>query len=132
MYALSILQPYADAIITGPKRCENRYWYTKFRGPLLIHAGKSRRELDSEDDHSRLVFGAIIGQVQVTDCVTVEQYIAKYGQDPWTCWGPYCIRTATPIAFKNPIPYKGQLGIFEIDAATAALVEKELAHAHRA
>ena len=41
MYALSIHQPWAWAILNVGKNVENRRWRTRYRGPLLIHAGKS-------------------------------------------------------------------------------------------
>jgi hypothetical protein len=40
MKALSILQPWAFAIIHLGKDIENRTWVTGFRGRFLIHAGK--------------------------------------------------------------------------------------------
>ena len=39
MKALTIRQPWADAIVHGTKRTENRTWKTTHRGPVLIHAG---------------------------------------------------------------------------------------------
>ena len=42
MYALTIHQPWAWAIMAGIKRVENRTWRTSHRGPLVIHAGKHR------------------------------------------------------------------------------------------
>ena len=41
MKALSIKQPWAWAIIHAGKNVENRTWATSYRGPLLIHAGKT-------------------------------------------------------------------------------------------
>ncbi len=41
MRALTIRQPWAWAITCGLKRVENRTWSTNYRGPLLIHAGKT-------------------------------------------------------------------------------------------
>ena len=40
MKALTIKQPWATLIIQGDKRFEFRSWQTKYRGELLIHAGK--------------------------------------------------------------------------------------------
>ena len=45
--ALSILQPWPFAIFHMMKTCENRSWFTSYRGPLLIHAGQSTRLLES-------------------------------------------------------------------------------------
>jgi hypothetical protein len=38
--ALSIRQPWAHLIVAGIKQIENRTWTTRYRGPLLIHAGQ--------------------------------------------------------------------------------------------
>ncbi len=45
MKALSLWQPWASAIALGAKRIETRSWRTNYRGPLLIHAGKSNQYL---------------------------------------------------------------------------------------
>jgi activating signal cointegrator 1 len=37
--ALTVRQPWAQAIALGAKRWETRKWETDYRGPLLIHAG---------------------------------------------------------------------------------------------
>jgi len=39
MIALSVRQPWAWLLLNG-KDIENRDWYTKYRGPLAIHASK--------------------------------------------------------------------------------------------
>ncbi len=39
MRALSIRQPWADAIMAGWKLVENRTWDTAFRGDLAVHTG---------------------------------------------------------------------------------------------
>jgi len=47
--ALTIRQPWASLIALGVKTIETRGWSTAYRGPLVIHAGKSTdtwRELD--------------------------------------------------------------------------------------
>lgn len=41
MKALTVLQPYAGLIRTGAKMYETRGWDSKYRGKLLIHAGKT-------------------------------------------------------------------------------------------
>lgn len=40
MKSLSIKQPWADQIARGLKTIETRTWSTRYRGDLLIHAGK--------------------------------------------------------------------------------------------
>ncbi|MBL8866467.1 MAG: ASCH domain-containing protein, partial [Planctomycetia bacterium] len=48
MLALSIHQPWAHAILHFGKSVENRTWSTSYRGPLLIHAAKSRASYDRQ------------------------------------------------------------------------------------
>lgn len=40
MKAITIKQPWATLIAVGEKKYETRSWFTHFRGPLAIHAGK--------------------------------------------------------------------------------------------
>mgnify|MGYP001351714337 CR=1 FL=1 len=38
--ALTVYEPWASLIALGEKKIETRGWYTKYRGPLAIHAAK--------------------------------------------------------------------------------------------
>lgn len=42
MKALTIYQPWASFVACGIKRYETRSWATTYRGPIAIHAGKTR------------------------------------------------------------------------------------------
>jgi hypothetical protein len=55
MIALSIRQPWAQAILTLGKCIENRKWDTEFRGRFLIHAGKSAGTLTEFSDDCEAV-----------------------------------------------------------------------------
>jgi hypothetical protein len=48
MKARSVCQPWAWAIVHGVKMVENRWRRTNFRGPLVIHASRSRRYLEED------------------------------------------------------------------------------------
>lgn len=118
MKALSIQQPWAWLIANDFKDIENRSWSTKFRGEFLIHAGK---KFDKESyeyikethpeikmpeiEYLKLETGGIIGMAEIRDCVSKSN-------SKWFC-GEYgfVIKNAHPINF---IPYKGQLGFFEV------------------
>ena len=99
MKALTVLQPWAWAIIHGPKRIENRTWRTNYRGPLAIHAGLSRRMLCVTLNNGMivpedaLVFGALLGVVDLVDCVS----LADAPPDPFA-EGPYCWLLENPPA----------------------------------
>ena len=107
MKALTILQPWAWAIIHGPKRIENRSWRTHHRGPLLIHAGKSRARLctqlnDGTPVPRDLVFRAFLGMVDVVDCIPV----AEAGDDPFA-EGPWCWILRNPRPLRETVPFRG-------------------------
>ena len=116
MRALSVAQPWAWAIIHGPKRIENRTWSTNYRGPLLIHASKSRQWLDSANEDELpgrpadgdFVYGAIIGVVELLDCVPVKQVAGQpFAEGPW-CWV-----LGNPRAIES-ITYRGQQNLFHV------------------
>jgi hypothetical protein len=88
--ALSLRQPWANAVLYLGKHIENRRWSTKFRGDFLIHAAKgmTKAELSSalefcEDvlGNSRcfdvirelsrvsLKFGGIVGRARLVDVI---------------------------------------------------------------
>jgi len=124
MKAITICEPYASAIIRGPKRVENRPNPWRFRGRLLVHAGKSKkymgtmtkRQLDQwNPDLSgfRLEFGHILGSIEVFGCVHYELDGNYKTNDPWA-FGPWLLRLRDPIAFTKPIPFRGQLGLFDV------------------
>jgi activating signal cointegrator 1 len=141
--AITICQPYADLVLLPRederfKRTENRTWSTRYRGPLLIHAGKSRSwiERDPMDPLrdiygsaiSGFVLGAIIGVVDMIDCLRAEEVERKYPQlrgHPHIS-GPYCHVYARVHRFANPIPYKGSQGFFDVpDHILADVVSAE-------
>lgn len=123
MKALSIKQPWADLIVLGMKDIENRKWRTNYRGRLLIHASQQIDEKGEwllcstpifRNDMNRLYYieghavhrGFIIGAVDLLDCVTISP-------SKWFS-GPYGFLMGNPVIFKEPIPYRGKLGIFEV------------------
>jgi hypothetical protein len=117
MKALTICQPWAHAILHLGKTVENRTWATAYRGPLVIHAGKSRKYLgDRLNDgsptppESAMSFGAIVGVVQLVNCLPVRQV------DPGNVWaeGPWCWLLADPRPLAQPVPYRGQMGLFDV------------------
>lgn len=139
MKALTICQPYAEMIVRGEKRVENRTWPTNHRGLLYIHAGKSREWWDEvlhAKKYPRVAWGAVIAIATLADCVRLEDGAAKY---PWLddhehANGPWCwiLENVTPI---GPWPWRGAQGLFDIDpeelgrVANRVLGIKEPTHA---
>lgn len=112
---LTIRQPWAWAIIHGGKDVENRTWPTKHRGPLLIHAGSAFepegyekvKDLVSQDPPlpGELIRGAIIGVVELVDCVRdSDSAWAVDGQWHW------CLRNPRPL--DHAIPCPGRLSLW--------------------
>lgn len=137
MKALTICQPYPYLIFlpeSDPrrKRVENRRWATSYRGPLLIHAGKSREWLNLDEEEicdetfkiplKEMVFGAIVGVVDVVDCFELDEGLSRaeaYVRRPWLadhghCEGPFCHVYANCRRFAKPIPYRGAQGFFDV------------------
>lgn len=122
MKVLSVRQPWASLIVHGPKRVENRTWRTDYRGPLLIHAAKSRKSLwpgaDSIEGLPPLAFGAIIGLVDLVDCIPVERMRRIAPADHFV-EGPWCWRVANPRPIELA-PCQGTLGLFDLPDEIAA------------
>ena len=122
MRVLSVRQPWAWAICAGHKRIENRSWWTSYRGPLLIHAGRivdqgatdHLRALGIKAPHD-LITSAIIGSVVLDDIVPNEMV----ADDPFAS-GPWCWLLSSPRFLPAPVPMPGQLRLFEVELAEGA------------
>lgn len=156
MKALSIKQPWASLIAHGIKDIENRTWKTKFRGRIYVHASQAWNAESAEicvsnpnvknaleklgmihnyrDEtigykgysFSGLEHGAIIGEVDIIDCVINHPSIwAEKSEGFWNpIKGKWISRSkptynwvlANPILYKNPIlNVKGKLSFWEPD-----------------
>ena len=75
MKAITIKQPFASLIIEGYKEYEFRTWKTKFRGDILIHAGKGV-DKKAMEKYKHLVSdfpsGCMLGIVSITDCIKID------------------------------------------------------------
>ena len=116
MKAIVIKQPWAWAIIVGHKKIENRTWQTSYRGDLLIVAGKATDRIKPASrflvKHNitvpdKLIFGAAIGIVTLTNIKPVEECGGPFAEGPW-CW-----ILCNPRKLNQPVPVRGQTGFFE-------------------
>jgi hypothetical protein len=88
---------------------------------VYVHASKEIDKIDLPEyrgnDNARgfvtyarttqpIPFGSIIGEVDITGCVTESK-------SPWFV-GPYGFTLANPVLYDKPIPYRGQLRFFEV------------------
>ncbi len=138
--ALTVCQPYAEEIVRPSKWVENRTWYTAYRGPLLIHAGKSRAWLMDTDDElehrygRRLEFGALVGIVNLVDCVRMAdieagKYEAKYAHlmlpnHRHHVNGPWCFVLEDAYRFNRPIPFRGAQGFYLVPSSVLIAAEE--------
>ena len=94
MKALTIRQPHAQLIALEVKRYETRSWPTKYRGPLLIHAGKKKPRagfvgeyrIDGggmarpsgcrtcRDPRWPLPLGAVVAVCDLVDCLPMHEF----------------------------------------------------------
>jgi len=126
MKALTICQPYAELIACGEKLVENRTWPTAYRGPLLIHAGKSRAWMDEDDEDEKrryadVPFGAVVAVADLIDCVRVER-LPTHLRDHPHAHGPWCWVLATVRRVPSPISCRGAQGLWVPDADILAAV----------
>jgi len=138
--AISVKNPWAYLIVSGIKPIENRTWSTKFRGRVLIHAsGQLCNPVftsEQEYDIKRLmpvndlwrgnIQGAIVGSVEIVDCVinhssiwaektegvtdvNTKEFIPSNKQKPIYNWV-----LKNPTLFENPIlNIKGKLSFWD-------------------
>lgn len=114
--ALSVRQPHAHKIMFRGKNIENRTWRNKFRGTVAIHTSMKFAEFfePSEKEKKTLIRGAIIGVVDVVDCVDAHK--SKWFN------GPIGFVLKNPRPLKKPIPCKGKLGFWKVPPK----IEKEI------
>lgn len=129
MKAITVRQPWAHAIIHLGKDIENRSWPTRLRGRVAIHAAGAVNAAEhrfaerfihginpclSVKHRCSEVLGAIIGTVEIVDCVTSSE-------SPWFM-GSHGFVLRNPIAV-HPIACKGMLGFWQVPDDIASILE---------
>ena len=126
MKVLTIKQPWATLIMQGNKRFEFRSWQTKYRGDLLIHAGKG---IDKETMKrlskylpKELPVGKILGKVTLIDCIKCDDDFKgkclKENKDVYaisTFIEKFAWQLENAEVFDEPIEAKGKLSLWEYD-----------------
>jgi hypothetical protein len=133
MKALTIKQPWASLIVENIKNIENRTWKTNFRGRVYVHASKPTKFNVSLTDEQTIAslsvfkdamdgnmsFGAIIGEVDIVDCVVNHPSIwaEKTEMPAGVYMGEKIIYNwvlANPIKYDQPIlNVKGALSFWQ-------------------
>lgn len=147
MRAASLWQPYAQLSVLGLKHIETRGWYTKHRGPLAMQATKARpKELNGIEyrgefweafmpyfiemppwtignlgQKGALPMGAIVGTVNIVDCVPIESLYGSAYDTPreraFGDWseGRFGWIMESPVVFDKPVPIAGKQGLWNWD-----------------
>ena len=123
MKCLSICQPFAKLIIQDKKTIELRNWNTNYRGEFLVHAPIKIRKEDCKKlkIEEKLTTSAIIGKAEIYDVKKYEStkeiqndknkhFSSKKFQEKM-----YGFILKNPKPLRIPIPWKGQLGFFNVE-----------------
>lgn len=134
MKVITIRQPWASLIMVGAKGIETRSWATSYRGPILIHAsasiGKMEQELCATEPFKHylrelksLPTGCILGKATLRAVYPTSHLLGCFQSHPgvynpnekhfgdYTA-GRYGWLLSDVVAFQQPIPAKGQLGLW--------------------
>jgi hypothetical protein len=129
MKALSLWQPWASLWLSPAKIHETRHWPTKYRGWLAVHAAKKfEKEHDSDlaqilrqqfgtTWYRDLPTGAVLGAVNIIDCRRAAE-VSPTREDRLCgnfASNRYGFQRAPEfILFKQPVPFRGLQGFFEV------------------
>lgn len=127
MKVITIKQPFATLIAEGLKEYEFRTWKTKYRGDILIHAGKGiDKKAMKKFEHLNLEYpsGCIVAKVTITDCVTIDDNARKILKEKnqlaysnvikHTEWNGYGFKLEN-VEKIEPIPVNGKLSLWDYD-----------------
>lgn len=134
MRVLTVQNPWAHAIFHG-KDIENRTRSLgSYRGPVAIHGGLNKADATDtpqwdllmdiwrrEGDAYQLHFGAIIGVVDLVD-IHEDDSAACYSCSDWADGSGFHMVLENPRPLREPIPFKGALGLRRLDDKTVARV----------
>ncbi|XP_040536002.1 activating signal cointegrator 1 isoform X1 [Gallus gallus] len=122
-WCLSMHQPWASLLIRGIKRVEGRTWYTSHRGRLWIAATAKRpspQEISELETTYRMLLrkdvefpneypsGCLLGCVDVTDCLSQEQFNEQYPDLSQESGSPFVFICTNPQEMVVKFPIKGK------------------------
>lgn len=127
MKVITIKQPFATLIAKGYKEYEFRTWKTKYRGDILIHAGKGVDKKAMEKfKHLNLEYpsGCILAKASITDCLYIDDNARKMLKKKneivyssiikHTEWEGYGFKLEN-ITELEPIPINGKLSLWDYE-----------------
>lgn len=142
MKAISLWNPWADAMRLALKRNETRSWPTSHRGDLVICSAK--RSLDQDGlavareqniSLNGMKFGVALCVVELYDCVKAEAFLS--GMLELTeqeqalgnyAYGRWIWRTRNCRPLETPVPVVGRQGFWTLPPETVALIDANLSN----
>jgi len=121
-------------LVSGRKDVEIRTWKTRHRGPILIHSSKKScphgLNLFGNKDYP---LGCIVGVMEVIGCVDYNTF-KDFAEDKdvhlnpinWYTGKEKGIVLKQVLKLLNPIPYKGQLGVWNCPLTMKQIQENEV------
>ena len=123
----------------GPYKSQTAEFSISLPCRIYVHAGKvsdyygatavdgifdllprdTRHTIWKRESLLALPHGAIIGEVDIVDCVTNSP-------SPWAVKGQYHFVLANPTAYNVPVPCRGRLGVFEPEIDMLAELRKSV------
>ncbi|NXO04787.1 TRIP4 protein, partial [Rhinopomastus cyanomelas] len=122
-WCLSMHQPWASLLVRGIKRVEGRTWYTSHRGRLWIAATAKqpspqeiaeleatyrmllRKDVEFPSDYPS---GCLLGCVDVSDCLSQEQFSEQHPELSQECGSPFVFICTNPQEMVVKFPIKGK------------------------
>ena len=126
MKVITIKQPWATLIAKGYKKYEFRTWKTKYRGDILIHAGKGidNKAMNRFKEYNLdYPVGKIIAKATLADCLEVNEKFRTeviptnpliYRGIRDTEWNGYGFKLEN-VEEIDPIEINGKLGLWDYD-----------------
>lgn len=138
MKALTIHQPWASAIVDGPKRVENRKFRPRQELPMdiAIHAGLHSPDEQTIFDVQRLWLrcpehakdfqkGAVLGVATIISIMDEAEAKGWLRHRLWTV-GPLCWELDNVRRLLRPVPCKGRLSLWTLPDDVEAKVLEQL------
>lgn len=124
MKALTVWQPYAQAIALGLKKFETRSWATKYRGKIAIHASvkpmtKELKTLAEKYGIKDCAKGRVIVFADLADCVLMNKELIEAQSQTerdlgnWRI-GCYAWKLENIEVLKKPIEISGKQGLWNL------------------
>jgi hypothetical protein len=148
MRAITVMQPWAWAIMAGGKLVENRTMAWTYRGPLAIHAGnrdsargwtspliwQAAKDSGAYSDMGPTIrgvhYGAILGLVDLVDVHPCAGCCQPWGESSYREHPSGRVRTQithlvleNPRLLREPIACRGTLGLWHVPADITVRLE---------